>query len=61
MEQIKVTIDAKGGVSYTVQGVKGKGCKELTKAIDALGTVSETKNTSEFCEIPVAPKLRIGG
>lgn len=57
-EEIKVTIDRKGGISYTVKGVKGKSCKELTKAIDALGTVTESKNTAEFCELPQAQGLR---
>lgn len=51
-EKIIVTIDKKGGISYVVQGVKGSGCAALTQAIDALGTVTETKTTNEYCELP---------
>ena len=48
MEEIIVTIEANGTFSYKVNGVKGKGCKKLTKAIDDLGKVTETKNTNEY-------------
>lgn len=48
MEEIIVTIEANGTFSYQVNGVKGKGCKKLTKAIDDLGKVTETKTTKEY-------------
>ncbi len=51
-EEIKVVIAPDGSMSYTVRGVKGKSCKDLTKAIDALGIVTESKTTSEYCELP---------
>lgn len=51
-EEIKVVIAPDGSMSYTVRGVKGKSCRDLTKAIDALGVVSESKTTSEYCELP---------
>lgn len=54
METIRVEIDANGGLSYDVKGVRGKSCKELTKAIDALGSVTESKTTAEFCALPQA-------
>jgi hypothetical protein len=50
MENIEVIIGRKGEVSYTVRGVKGAGCKALTKAIDDLGKVTETKKTGEYFE-----------
>jgi hypothetical protein len=54
LETIKVTISAAGDISYEVSGVKGKKCRDLTKAIDALSSkVLESKTTSEFCEIEV--------
>lgn len=54
MEKIEVVIKKDGSVEYTVKGVKGKGCKDLTKFIDKLsdGQVNETKNTTEFYEQP---------
>jgi len=49
MEQkIKVTIKKDGSVEYTVQGIKGKKCKDVTAFIDKLGKISETKNTPEY-------------
>ena len=48
MEEIIVTIEPGGAFSYKVNGVKGKGCKEFTKAIDELGQVAETKTTKEY-------------
>jgi len=51
METIEVDIAADGSLSYTVKGVKGSGCKALTKAIDNLGIVKESKNTAEYCQI----------
>lgn len=52
METINVVIQPDGALTYEVKGVKGKSCKDLTKAIDALGTVTGTKTTSEYCELP---------
>lgn len=60
MEEIKVVIEKDGALSYTVKGVKGAGCKALTKAIDALGTVTDSKTTSEFCELPAVNQQRTG-
>ena len=58
MQSITVTIAEDGTVSYVVQGVKGASCKSLTRAIDALGTVTETKTTSEFAEAPVERQIK---
>lgn len=59
-EEIKVVIAPDGSLSYTVKGVKGQSCKDLTKAIDALGTVTENKNTAEFCELPNVQRQQTG-
>lgn len=48
MEKIKITIKKDCSIEYEVKGVKGKGCKELTKFIDKLGNVIESKVTSEY-------------
>ncbi len=59
-EEIKVVIAPDGSLSYTVKGVKGSGCKALTKAIDALGIVTESKTTAEFCQLPVQQQQKQG-
>lgn len=59
-ETIKVTIAPDGSLSYEVRGLKGKGCKDLTKAIDALGTVTETKLTEEYAACPLPNQQKTG-
>jgi hypothetical protein len=54
MEVIDIEIAANGEISYVVKGVKGKGCRELTKDIDSIaGKVLETGNTCEYNERPI--------
>lgn len=59
-EEIKVVIAPDGSFSYTVKGVKGKSCKDLTKAIDALGRVVESKTTGEYCQIETQQQQKQG-
>ena len=49
METIKVTIHKDGTIEYSVAGVKGKSCADVTKFIDKLSTktVADTK-TNEY-------------
>lgn len=51
MEEIIVDISPEGEVKISVKGVKGKSCKDLTKALEAaLGDVKESKTTREYTE-----------
>lgn len=60
MEQIDVKISATGEIEYKVNGIKGKKCRDLTKAIDQIsGKVLHTENTSEFCQAPQVEQERI--
>ena len=61
METIDIVITEDGALSYTVRGVKGSSCKALTKSIDALGTVKETKNTGEYCQLPTQQQQKQHG
>ena len=60
MQEIKVTISREGEISYEVRGIKGRGCKELTRAIDALGNLRETKTTGEYCQVDQGQQLKQG-
>lgn len=52
MEEIKVTISSDGSIEYSVKGVKGGKCVQLTKAIDEIsGQVMSREKTGEFCEV----------
>lgn len=60
MEQIDVKINADGSLEYGVKGIKGKSCKDVTKLIDQIASVVETKNTAEFCALPNTVQLKQG-
>lgn len=51
-EKIKIKISPQGAIEYSVSGVKGKSCTDLTKAIDDLSRVLERTKTGEYCQIP---------
>jgi hypothetical protein len=48
MEEIKVTINKDGTLSYEVHGVQGSSCKDLTRFIDAMSKGTQSTNTAEF-------------
>jgi len=64
MEEITIRIGKDGKVNLNVEGIKGTGCKDLTKAMEkALGTVEQTKATSEMYEqqATVENEQEVGG
>jgi hypothetical protein len=49
--ELEITIDEKGNISYTVNGVKGKTCTEETKFLDeALGEVIKRDFKQDYYE-----------
>jgi hypothetical protein len=58
-KNVKVVIKKNGEMEYTVSGVKGKGCKDLTRFLDQMGQVLETENTAEYCMVPEREDDRI--
>lgn len=61
MADIEITIAPDGTITTRVKGAKGKGCRDLTKALrDALGTTVEDRATSEYYE-QAAEGVRIKG
>jgi hypothetical protein len=59
MAKVTVTIKKDGTMEYLVAGVKGKGCKDLTKFLDRMGEVLESKNTAEYNQAPDNEQERI--
>jgi hypothetical protein len=54
MEQIRITFSPTGETKLEVNGVKGKSCKDLTRAFEkALGTTTKDTETGEFYENPI--------
>lgn len=60
---VTVLIAKDGGTTISVDGVKGKSCLDITKALEEnLGTVSERTHTADMSKKPdIADKARIGG
>lgn len=49
--ELEITIDEKGNISYSVNGLKGKSCSEATEFLDnALGEITTRKFKREFYE-----------
>jgi len=58
--EIDIEIKPDGTVTFAVKGVKGKKCKEITKAIEeALGEVREVVKTSEYYEEEVIETTQV--
>lgn len=49
-EEIILRLDDDNNLVAEVKGHKGPGCKELTKAIEKLGTVLKDEKTTEYDE-----------
>jgi hypothetical protein len=49
--ELEITIDEKGNISYSVNGLKGKDCTEATEFLDnALGEVTKRDYKRDFYE-----------
>lgn len=59
MEEIRVTINRDGTISYEVRGVKCEGCQALTAEIDAMSKGTSSKKTNEFFEKPPEKNLNL--
>jgi Protein of unknown function (DUF2997) len=58
-DEIIVEIDKDGSVTVSVRGMKGSGCRALTKDLEkALGRTVEDHATRELTEQPQRQKVR---
>ncbi|PWI48677.1 hypothetical protein CEE45_05555 [Candidatus Heimdallarchaeota archaeon B3_Heim] len=58
--ELEITIDEKGDISYTVNGVKGKSCTETTRFLDeALGEVTNRDFKRDYYQRPVEATTRV--
>jgi Protein of unknown function (DUF2997) len=63
MKEMKIIISKTGQVTIDVEGIKGSGCKNLTKAMEkAFGTTVKDKKKAEFYdEQDVSDNQGVGG
>ena len=50
VQEIEFTIKKDGSVEYTIKGIKGGSCEDLSKVFEELGTVTASKKTGEYFE-----------
>lgn len=50
MQEVEFIIKKDGSVEYTIKGVKGASCDDLSKVFEDLGTIQTSKKTSEYYE-----------
>lgn len=50
VQEIECTIKKDGSVEYTIKGIKGGSCEDLSKIFEELGTVTASKKTTEYFE-----------
>ena len=56
MEEIEFTIHPDGNVEYTIRGIKGTGCEQLTDVFKSLGQTVVSRPTGEYYETPPETK-----
>lgn len=49
-EEIEITILPDGRVEYTIKGVKGSACEDISKLLEQLGKVEAQERTGEYYE-----------
>ncbi|HRW46938.1 MAG: DUF2997 domain-containing protein [Caldilinea sp.] len=49
-QEIEITIRPDGRVEYTIKGVKGAACQDISALLEQLGKVEHDERTGEFYE-----------
>lgn len=49
-EEIEFTIRPDGSVEYTIRGIKGSSCDDLSKVFEELGEIEKSARTGEYYE-----------
>ncbi len=60
-QEIEVTIHPDGRVEYTIKGVKGAACADISALLEQLGHVDHEERTGEFYEREDDTQVHIGG
>jgi len=49
-QEIEISILPDGRVEYTIKGVKGAACEDISALLEQLGKVEKTERTGEYYE-----------
>jgi hypothetical protein len=59
-QEIEISIHPGGRVEYTIKGVKGPACEEISQLLEQLGRVEQEERTGEYYEEGGEPRIYIG-
>lgn len=59
-QEIEITIHPDGKVEYTIKGVKGSACQDISALLEKLGQVEQEERTGEFYEREGDTQIHIG-
>jgi hypothetical protein len=60
-EEIEITIHPDGRVDYTIKGVKGAACEDISALLTQLGRVDHEERTGDYYERGEEGEIHIGG
>ncbi len=49
-QEIEITIGRDGRMAYTIKGVKGSACEDISALLEQIGRVEEEERTGEYYE-----------
>lgn len=49
-QEIEITIERDGRVAYTIKGVKGGACEDISALLEQMGQVEAEERTGEYYE-----------
>ena len=59
-EEIEISIGPDGRIEYTIKGVKGSACEDISALLEQLGKVEESTNTGEYYEYGTEAHIHVG-
>lgn len=62
MQTVTIEVDEEGAVKVSVEGVAGRGCVDLTRAVErALGQTTKRAETAAYYQQEARQSVRAGG
>lgn len=60
-QEIEISILPDGRVEYTIKGVKGAACEDISALLEQLGKVEKTERTGEYYEDDTQVDVTVAG
>ena len=59
-QEIEITILPDGAIEYTIKGVKGAACENISALLEALGQIKHEERTGEYYDRDEQAHIAIG-